>query len=159
MEEKKFGQESTEKTRPEGEAAPEIEATLEDSDGKQSLYFTAPPSAEAELSVGKEDGGDGLAIAALVLSILSICCCGLPFSIAALVLSILDRRRRGAWEGLGLVALILSILGLLSGIVSAVYSVIMMVAMMQEEGLGEGGFFSPTGGSLIRHALGALGVM
>ena len=68
---------------------------------------------------------------ALILSIVSFFCCGLPLSVAALVLAILDRRRRGRWEGVTTVALVLSIVGIVLSLVSTIYG-IMMIALLAE---------------------------
>lgn len=64
-----------------------------------------------------------LQLTALVLSILSFFCCGLPLSVVALVLAILDRRHRGRWEGMTTAALVISIVGLVFSLLSIIYSV------------------------------------
>ena len=74
---------------------------------------------------------------ALILSIVAFFCCGLPFSVVALVLAILDRRRRGRWETMTTVALVLSIVGLVFSIVSTIYSVMiisLLLEMLEEAG-------------------------
>ena len=96
-------------------------------DGEREIRMPHPSSEPPQKNT--------LQTTSLVLSIVSFFCCGLPLSVAALVLAILDRHRRGRWEGMTTVALVLSIVGLVFSLVSMVYSIMMiglLVEMMEE---------------------------
>lgn len=96
-------------------------------DDKSEVRMPHPPSEPPQKNT--------LQTTALILSIVSFFCCGLPLSVVALVLAILDRRRRGRWEGMTTVALVLSIVGLVFSLVSMVYSIMMiglLLEMMEE---------------------------
>lgn len=84
-------------------------------DDKSEVRMPHPPSEPPQKNT--------LQTTALILSIVSFFCCGFPLSVVALVLAILDRRRRGRWEGMTTVALVLSIVGLVFSLVSIIYSV------------------------------------
>ncbi len=70
--------------------------------------------------------------AALVLSILSLCCCGLPCGIAGLVLAIMARREDGEFTAKTVIALVFSILGLLSAVASGIYSFLFYEELVRE---------------------------
>ena len=73
-----------------------------------------------------------LSTAALVLSILSLCCCGLPCGIAGLILTIMARREEGEFTAKTVVSLVFSILGLLSAVASGIYSFLFYEEFMRE---------------------------
>ncbi len=77
---------------------------------------SAPPSPER-----KEDA---LAITSLVLGILGLCCCGLPTGIAAIICALVDRSRRGRFEGLGLAGFICGIIAAVMALFSYVYTLV-----------------------------------
>ncbi len=88
-----------------------------------------------------EEKQDSLAIASLTLGILGLLCCGWPTGIAALVCALVDRSRRGKLEGLSLAGFILGIISTVMGLISAVYSIIVLGSLYAiiEEILKEGG--------------------
>jgi thiamine transporter ThiT len=65
-----------------------------------------------------------LAITSLVLGILSICCCGFPVGIAAIICALVDRSRRCGFEGLALAGFILGIIACITGLASYVFSLV-----------------------------------
>ncbi len=73
-----------------------------------------------------------MSAAALVLSILSLVCCGFPFAVAALVLVIVARRREGEFNTKTIIALVFSILGLLSAVASTIYSALFYEEFVRE---------------------------
>jgi hypothetical protein len=93
-----------------------------------SISFPVPPAAPA---------GDkrGLAIAALILGIISLCaglvpCCGAITSIVGLVLGIMGRRSTA--KNLAVAGIILSIIGLVVTIVSAILGAIYGPALLEQ---------------------------
>ncbi len=114
------------------EAAYEVEAedTAEgkSTEGEPTYAFDPPPTGEtpeeeAERLAHLQRSRTTLASVALVLAILAFCCCGLPFSIASLVLIVVDLRRRHVYDGLTVTTLVLAIVGVVMSIVSIVYLV------------------------------------
>lgn len=73
----------------------------------------------------------------LLLALLSFCCCGLPLSLTALVLIIVDLCRRRIFDGLTVTALVLSIVAVVVSIVSVIYATIFL--QMISDMLAEGG--------------------
>lgn len=70
------------------------------------------------------EDNNALGITALVLGILSICCCGLPFGIAAIVCALVDRSRRCGFEGLALAGFILGLIACVMGLASYIFSLV-----------------------------------
>ncbi len=70
------------------------------------------------------ENNNGLAITALVLGILALCCCGLPFGIAAIICALVDRSRRCGFEGLGLAGFILGIIACVMTIAAYIFSLV-----------------------------------
>ncbi len=68
---------------------------------------------------------NALAITSLVLGILSVCCCGFPLGIAAIVCALVDRSRRFGFEGLGLAGFILGLISCIMGLASYIYSLVL----------------------------------
>jgi len=72
-----------------------------------------------------------------ILAQLCCCCCGgasIPFSIAAIVLAIVDKSKNGKFSGLGIAGLVLGIAGILLFVVSFVLnaSTSILNSMMSE---------------------------
>ena len=135
--------EDTTDTKGEGEA--EQGGTEEGPAGEPRYAFDPPGSGEtpeeeqARLEHLKRSRTT-MASIALVLAILSFCCCGLPFSIASLILIIVDLRRRRVYDGLTVTTLVLAIVGVIMSIVSTVYMAIiwqMVLEILEEGGLPE----------------------
>ncbi len=92
-----------------------------------------------------EKKADTLAIASLTLGILGVLCCGLSTGIAAVICALVDRKRRGGLEGMGLAGFILGVISIVIGLISAAYSIIVLgsIYAVMEEILRE------TGGELL----------
>lgn len=103
---------------PPGKALPPVEE-------KESKGETpTPPSGEtgeesplgASLEESKKNAlGSGLSIASLILGLFGVICCsccGLPTGIAGIVLAVIDRVRRGRFDGIALAGLITSIVSI-----------------------------------------------
>ena len=69
---------------------------------------------------------------ALVLSILSFCCCGFVLSIVSLCLACVSKSRLGRWDGLAIAAVIVSILSLLFNIAAIVFAVLIEIITAEE---------------------------
>ena len=117
------------------------EGSNEAPEEEPTYAFDPPPSGEspeeeAERLAHLARSRTTLASVALVFAILSFCCCGLPFSIASLVMIIVDFRRRHVYDGLTITTLVLAIVGVIMSIVSTVYAVIVwqMVLEILESG-------------------------
>ena len=124
-----------EDTRSEGgepatEEAPRASRPTEEAEGTPYFSFDGAPEVKAEpLTPQKPNRSFGTI--ALVLAVLSFCCCGLPFSAAAIILAILDRRRMGHWEAMSVIALVIAIIGLVMSIVTTILSVVYMQAIWE----------------------------
>lgn len=119
-----YDEERARETAGEESPAEETPATATEPDNG---YFRFDDASEVRMPhPPTEPQKNTLQVTALVLSVVSFFCCGLPLSVVALVLAILDRRRRGRWEGMTTVALVLSIVALIFSLVSLIYSVMMI---------------------------------
>ena len=99
-------------------------------EGSAFFDFTAAPEVRAELLGGEEPPRKReLGTVALVLSLVGLLCCGMPVSIAALVVSIVERRRAGRWEGMNLAALVMAIIGIAYTVFSLIMVVVMLIGM------------------------------
>ncbi len=98
-----------------------------------SFGESTPPSPEKRT--------DTLAIVSLTLGILGLLCCGWPTGIAALVCALVDRSRHGKLEGMSLAGFILGIISIVMGLISTVYSIIVLGSLYAiiEQILKEGG--------------------
>ena len=86
------------------------------------------------------EGAGGMAVTALVLAILSFFCCGAVTSIPALILAIVDRKKRGRFNACSLIALILSIISLaVMLLIVLLYAVMFFIFLMTEGDGGAGG--------------------
>lgn len=104
--------------------------------GEPRYAFDPPPSGEtpeeeAERLAHLARSRTTLASVALIFAILAFCCCGLPFSIASLVMIIVDLRRRRVYDGLTITTLVLAIVGVIMSIVSTVYTAIIWQTVME----------------------------
>lgn len=73
-----------------------------------------------------------MSTAALIVSIISLLCCGLPFGIAGIVLVIVARRREGEFNAKTILALVFSIIGLLASLASGIYYALYLSELMRE---------------------------
>lgn len=121
---------------------PEDAEAPEDAESEGSYAFDPPPSGEtpeeeaARLAYLRRSRTT-LASVALVFAILSFCCCGLPFSIAALVMIVVDLRRRHVYNALTITTLVLSIVGIVMSIASTVYVVVVWKMLLDALESGE----------------------
>ena len=114
------------------EERPDKETPAEETPAMDGGYFRFDDATEVRMPhPPTEPQKNTLQVTALVLSIVSFFCCGFPLSAVALVLAILDRRRRGRWEGMTTVALVLSIVALVFSLISLIYSV-MLIGLLAE---------------------------
>lgn len=110
------------------------------------------PSGEGEPAPSADDPkekvlGSGLSIASLVLGLFGlICCscCGLPTGIVGIVLALVDRARRGRFDGIALAGLITSIVSILLFVFS--FAVFFFLGIM--DGLLDDGMVIPPAGAL-----------
>ncbi len=93
----------------------------------------------------KKSNDDGLAITSLVLGILGLCCCGLPTGIASIICAIVDRNRRGRFEGLGLAGFICGVIACVLSVISSIYSMVVFGSLFSDL---ESFLTEPTGGIL-----------
>lgn len=89
-----------------------------------SSFFMPPVGADGQIRIPhgmptEPQKGKNLPLVSLILSLLSFCCCGLPFSIAAIVVAVVSRNKLGRWDGLAI-----------AGIIIGIFSVVMTVAML-----------------------------
>ena len=91
------------------------------------------------MQTGNHENGqkkDALAIAALVLGIVSIvvCCCSgifsIPFGIGGIICAVLSKKN--GKSGMATAGLVCSIIGLVFGIVSAILAVLMFFSLMSD---------------------------
>lgn len=110
--------------------APRAAHPSEEAEGTPYFTFDSAPEVKAEpLTPQKPRSSFGTI--ALVLAVLSFCCCGLPFSAAAIIFAILDRRRMGRWEAISVIALVIAIIGLVMSIVTTVLTFVYMQAIWE----------------------------
>lgn len=121
-----------ERARETAEEERPAEETPADTPATDGGYFRFDDATEVRMPhPPTEPQKNTLQVTALILSIVSFFCCGFPLSAVALVLAILDRRRRGRWEGMTTVALVLSIVALVFSLISLIYSV-MLIGLLAE---------------------------
>lgn len=65
-------------------------------------------------------GGKGMAVASLVLGIVSFLCCGLPCSIVGLILGIISKKRQPMNNGMATAGIVLCIIGLVFTVISLI---------------------------------------
>ncbi len=80
----------------------------------------------------RPESSSGYGIASLILGILSLCCCGLPCGIAAIVTALIDRSRRGLFTASAVAGLIMGILGLISWLMGVVLFIVILIPALGE---------------------------
>ncbi len=95
----------------------------EDEDTAEKREDTAPEE-EPHYEGGErrvKSAGTSMGTAALLVSIISLFCCGLPFGLAGIVMALIARKRNGAFTAEIVIALILSLIGFAAALVSVIY--------------------------------------
>ncbi len=75
-------------------------------------YYQAPPPSRGGYIPPQpplQNPSSGMATASMILGLLGIFCCGFFASVPAIVLAILDRSKRGRFDGMALVGLVCGI--------------------------------------------------
>ena len=120
---------------------PEAEGEIVDKDDGSTAFFMPPTDANGQINI---PGGamnpppptSRLSMWALVLSILSFCCCGILLSIASICLACTSKRKFGHWDGLAIAAVIVSIISLLFNIGYTILIVFIELMALEEAAAG-----------------------
>lgn len=114
---------------------PTYDVEAEDTAGSEPPAEETTPEATPEEGEAPEEEAARLAALArqnstragiaLILSILGLCCCGLPLGIPALILIAVDLRRRHVWDAITVSALVLSILTVVMGVAGVIYAAVL----------------------------------
>ena len=113
------------------------EAEKEKKEKESYFQFDEKAAAEEAMQVPPAPRSDGLSITALVLSIVSVFCCGMATAIPALICAIIDRKKRGSFNSYSLIALIVSIISIAISLMGLIlYVIAIVVAMAEMEGSG-----------------------
>ena len=100
----------------------------------------APEGEESQVRIPRTENtppppsnkGENLAAISLILALVSIFCCGIPASIAAIITAILSRRALGRFTGTAIAGLVI---GILTVIMTVVLTVLLSVIMTVVEEL------------------------
>ena len=117
--------------------------------------FGAPPPPRAPLQNDLPRTANTLAIVSFVCSLIGmLCCCGLLgifLGVAGVACAIIDRVRRGHWNGFAIAGLIIGIIAVALSVVMMIISSILnaMIEDMINEGLLDPEFVDPEGNPVI----------
>lgn len=115
------------------------EAREEENKKDSESYFRFEKGSEDKIPVAEPiepapPRSEGLAITALVLSLCSFLCCGF-LAIPGLICAIIDRKKRGYFNGCAMAGLILSIIEIaFTVLITAAYVIIMVLGILAETG-------------------------
>ena len=113
--------------------APDEGASAADS----SAFFMPPTDGNGQMNaphgtINPPPPTSNLPMVALVLSIVSFCCCGFVLSIVSLCLACVSKSKLGRWDGLAIAALIVSIISLLFNIAAIIFAVLIEMIAAEE---------------------------
>ena len=92
---------------------------------KEETIGTVPPQATVvDTSVQKKDNSKGMAIASLVLGIVSFFCCGPISAVVGIVLGVISRKNKPNENGMATAGIILSVIALILWVVLMIWSIV-----------------------------------
>lgn len=92
---------------------------------KEETIGTVPPQATVvDTSVQKKDNSKGMAIASLVLGIVSFFCCGPISAVVGIVLGVISRKNNPTENGMATAGIVLSVIALVLWVVLLIWSIV-----------------------------------
>ncbi|MDR1564946.1 MAG: DUF4190 domain-containing protein [Oscillospiraceae bacterium] len=84
--------------------------------------YQQPPVPQYNAPIPPQDDKNGLAVGSLVLGIISIVCVGWLWGVVGLILGLQAKKKKpGVKEGLATVGIVLSIIGIVAGIIASIF--------------------------------------